>query len=172
MLGLVHIILKILKMENLYRCHYTSTQKLPSGKFGYLFRKLNNEILFISDEQFKRGDIVRVTDIDYHNNYIYLEVVKDRIIANKEKLPILMVVSTTIPFSEGLVPITESSVNHEIIYSTRTTYNGNQFYNLVLAINKIPETVHVNYVLESNNDVVVYTAEWTIRKERINTNVE
>lgn len=149
--------------QTYYRCHYTSEYLQLQNVHRYLFRKLNNEIELRSNTQFKRGDIIKIVDIDYRNNVIYIEVVKD---APKSNYPILMLISTTIPFSEGLIPIIISSDTHEIIYSTRTSYNNNQFYNCAIAISKIPETIRVDYTYEAS-DEIAYSAEWVIRKERV-----
>ena len=148
-----------------YRCHYTADY-IPSRKiYSYKFRKLNNEIELISETPFKRGDIINILDIDYSENKIYIEVINDKNL-DPNSYPILVIVGITIPFSLGLKPITESSGNHKVIFSTQTVYNNNQFYNCVISINRIPEIIRVDYVEEDNPDIVVYSAEWTIRKER------
>lgn len=148
--------------EEYYRCHYTSEYLQLQNVNRYLFRRLNNEIELRSHSAFKRGDIIKIVDIDYYNNIINIEVIKD---APKDNYPILIFVSTTIPFNENLTPILESSDYHRIIYSTKTSCNGNQYYNCAVGISRIPDTIRVDYTLDGTSDII-YSAEWNIRKER------
>lgn len=142
-----------------YICHHTSDHTvLPDGYYKYLFRRLNNEIALKCKTPFKRGDVVEIVDIDFVNNSVEINVVD---VPASTDLPLLLLISTTVPFNDDLFPVTESSETHVVIFSRTTTHYNSKFYNVLVSVNSTPATIRVNFI--NDDSYTEYSAEWIVR---------